>query len=340
MPPSSTTAPNTGTSTGTAAPAAPGPLTPDAATVHVTRHEVLVDAPPEAVYALIADAGGWPQVFGPTVHAEVVEEFGSEQLLRIWAFANGEVRNWTSRRALYRAQHRISFRQLISSAPVSSMGGEWQVIPTAEGGSRVCLLHDFTAVGDDPESVAWIEQAIERNSVAELDALRRSAAGGAEGAGLRFTFSDSVLVDGSADDVFSFLDRVDQWPDRLPHVARLELTERDGVQRMEMDTRGPDGSVHTTVSVRVSFPERGTIVYKQVKVPPVMTGHTGRWVVEPEGGGVRATSWHTVTLDPEGVSRVLGPEVGLDEAQQKVRHALGTNSSITLRHAKEFAESR
>jgi aromatase len=140
--------------------------------------------------------------------------------------------------------------------------------------------------------------------------------------------------------VYAFLDRADLWPERLPHVARLDLTEDEpGVQRMDMDTRSPDGSTHNTTSVRVCFEDRNMIVYKQLRVPVAMSGHTGRWVIESLGDGtVRATSWHTVTLDPEGVRAALGPGATLAEARALVRKALGTNSSTTLRHAKQFAE--
>lgn len=320
--------------------ATPTPTATSVPVTHVTRHETTVAADPDTVFAVIADAGSWPQVFGPTVHAEVVEETGSEQILRIWAFANGEVRNWTSRRALYRAQRRISFRQMVSSAPVASMGGDWQVEAAPDGGSHVVLLHDFTAVDNDPEAVAWIGQAVDRNSGDELAALGRATAVDENGVPLRFTFHDSVHIDGDADDVFAFLDRADQWPVRLPHVDSLQLREEGNVQHMEMGTRAPDGSVHTTTSVRVSFAERGLIVYKQVRTPPVMAGHTGRWTVEPDGDGVRATSWHTVTLDLDGVRSVLGPDATAEQAREKVRHALSTNSSTTLACAKAFAESR
>ena len=35
----------------------------------------------------------------------------------------------------------------------------------------------------------------------------------------------------------------------------------------------------------------------------------------------------------------LGAETSIEEARQKVRHALGTNSLTTLRHAKQHVES-
>ncbi|MER7111614.1 aromatase/cyclase [Streptomyces sp. NPDC000229] len=310
---------------------------------HVTEHSITVAASPATIYDLVADVSAWPQVFGPTVHVEVLEEApetGGEQLLRIWAIANEKVRTWTSRRTLDPASRTITFRQVASAAPVASMGGEWRVEPLEDGRTRVVLLHDYRATGDDPAAEELIEQAVDRNSRAELAALKNAAELGGARDELHFTFSDSEVVAGAAGDVYAFLDRADLWPERLPHVARLDLTEDEpGVQHMDMDTRSPDGSTHNTTSVRVCFEDRNMIVYKQLRVPVAMSGHTGRWVIESLGDGtVRATSWHTVTLDPEGVRAALGPEATLAEARALVRKALGTNSSTTLRHAKQFAE--
>jgi aromatase len=308
--------------------------------IHHTKHEISVAAEPDTVYKLIADVSGWPHVFGPTVHVDLLHDDGREQLLRIWALAHGEVRDWTSRRALDAVAGRVSFQQVVSSAPVASMGGEWIVTPAGPGASHVTLTHQFEAIADDQDAVVWIDEAIERNSTVELAALKQAAELGAGREDLHFTFSDTQVIRGSAAAVFEFIDRADAWPRRLPHVSRLALTEQPGgVQHMEMDTRSPDGSVHTTTSIRLCFPERGTIVYKQLQVPPVMAGHTGRWVFEESDGSVIARSWHTVTLSPEGVRAALGPDVTAAQAREKVRHALGTNSLTTLRRAKEFVES-
>ena len=317
------------------------------ATPHVTEHSVTVSARPEAVFELIADVSGWPQLFGPTVHVEVLEETPldgsrSEQLLRIWATAGERARTWTSHRVLDPAAGTVEFRQVVPAAPVQSMGGTW-IVEASGGGSTVTLLHDYRAVDDAPAAVELIELAVDRNSKAELAALKHGAELGDLRDELLFTFSDAQRIHGSADHVFAFLDRADLWPVRLPHVARLELTEDDpGIQHMDMDTRSPDGSTHNTTSIRVTDPANHTIVYKQLRVPPVMAGHTGRWVIEPdpdgEAGTVLATSWHTVTLAPEGIASVLGPDRTLAEARELVRNALGTNSSTTLRHAGQFAE--
>ncbi|MFE2413350.1 aromatase/cyclase [Kitasatospora sp. NPDC059408] len=302
-----------------------------------TRHTINVAAEPSAVYGLIARAEDWPHVFPPTVHVERLAVEGESERLRLWAFANGEVRSWTSRRDLDRRTLRVRFRQEVSSAPVASMGGEW-IIESAPGGSSVTLLHDFSVVDDDPSAREWVARAVDTNSDSELAALKAAAESLAAEPGALLSFADHVDVAGAREEVYDFLWRADLWSERLPHVSRLVLTEPgEGLQAVEMDTRTADGSVHTTKSVRVGFgPQR--LVYKQTQVPPLMSAHTGRWTVEPSEHGVRATSHHTVVLRPDRVRDLLGPDATLDTARRLVRDALGRNSTATLELAKASAE--
>jgi len=309
-------------------------------TTHHAEHRITVDAPIERVYALLADVTRWPQLFGPTVHAEHVERSDTNERIRLWATANDEVKTWTSRRELDAAHHRISFRQEVSQAPVAAMGGAWVLSRTGDGGTLVVLAHDFAAVGDTPENVEWVTRAVDRNSDHELANLKTIAENLAATEELSITFHDVVDIEGDRADVFAFLNESDKWPDRLPHVSRLELVEdAPGLQVMEMDTKTADGSTHTTKSVRVCVPD-STIVYKQLKVPALMTVHTGRWTLAERDGGVRATSTHTVVIKPDAVVAILGEGKTVADAKAFVRKALGTNSTTTLRHAKEYAEAR
>lgn len=307
-------------------------------TTHRTEHTVTVSAPAAAVFDLIADVSRWPCVFGPTVQVDYLERTEDAELLRIWAFANGEVRTWTSRRSLDRGSGRIAFRQVASSPPVAGMGGEWCLRPLDEDTTRVVLRHDFQAVHDEPRDVEWISRATDHNSTAELAALRRAAELGDRLAGLVVAFEDRILVNGSAERTYDFVYRADRWPERIPHVARLVLTEGTAnLQVMEMDTRGADGSTHTTRSVRVCFPPT-RIVYKQVQPPAIMSAHTGEWTFHQVSDGVVATSRHTAVIRPEAVASVLGPGATVDQARVAVRQALGANSLATLRRARDFAE--
>ncbi|MGW5703095.1 MULTISPECIES: SRPBCC family protein [Amycolatopsis] len=306
-----------------------------------TEHRIKVQAPAAVVYGLVADVAAWPSIFPPTVHIECLERNGSTERLQIWATANGEVKTWTSRRELDADELRVSFRQERSAPPVAAMGGAWIVEPLSDTETLVRLLHDFEAVGDDPENVAWIERAVGHNSEAELAALKEAAERVAtEGEGATLTFTDEVWVAGSGADVYDFLNEADRWPDRLPHVDKVSLTEpAPGLQELEMDTRTGDGSVHTTKSIRVCRPH-SHIVYKQLHLPALLSVHTGQWTIVAEPGGVLVRSAHTVTIKESAIEEVLGDHATLADARTFIREALGRNSTTTMRHAKEYAESR
>jgi aromatase len=143
--------------------------------------------------------------------------------------------------------------------------------------------------------------------------------------------------------VFDFLNEANLWNVRLPHVARVDLTEpTPGVQVLEMDTLTKDGKKHTTRSVRVCFPTE-RIVYKQIVLPALMTLHTGCWTIAADpadGAALTVTSQHTVSINEANIHRVLGPDADVAAARTFVQGALSANSLATLRHAKEFAESR
>jgi aromatase len=305
------------------------------------EHQVTVNAPAAAVYRLIAEVQNWPRIFPPTVYVDHVERSGQHERIRIWATANGAAKNWTSCRVLDPGGLRIEFRQEVSTPPVAAMGGTWLIEPISEGESRVRLQHDYRAVDNDPESLAWIEEAVDRNSQSELAALKASVeltAGSADD--LMLSFEDTVQIDGAAKDVYDFINEAQLWKERLPHVARVSLTEDvPGLQILEMDTRTKDGSTHTTKSVRVCFPH-SKIVYKQITVPALMTLHTGYWLLADDGDGVAATSQHTVLINTANITKILGADAGVPAAREFIRNALSTNSRATLGYAKEYAEGR
>ncbi|MBB5857498.1 aromatase/cyclase [Amycolatopsis umgeniensis] len=304
------------------------------------QHEIKVAASAESVYRLVAEVENWPQVFPPTVHVEHEERGRTDERIRIWATANGEAKTWTSRRSLDPAGLRIEFRQEVSQPPVAAMGGAWVVEPVSDGHCLVRLFHDYRAVGDDPENLAWIDKAVDHNSNAELAALKAKAELAAASSDLLLSFEDTVDVQGSAADVYDFLDEAQLWSERLPHVARVSLREdTPGLQVLAMDTRTKDGSVHTTESIRVTFPRR-KIVYKQIVLPALLDLHTGEWVLTENGDGVTVTSRHTVVINEANIEAVCGTRAGVAEAREFVQSALSGNSLATLGHAKRYAEGR
>lgn len=299
--------------------------------VRSTEHCATVDAPAADVYGLLADVSRWPLFFTPTIHAERVDFDGSSERIRICAIAGDDVKAWTSRRTFDPTGLRIEFRQEVTPAPAATMSGEWLLEPDGRR-ARVRLRHTYTAIGDDPEKLAWIGAAVDRNSTAELRGLAELVAGQVTLSNAGIEFADTVAFDGSAAAAYEFLRAADRWPDRLPHVASLELTENaDGVQWMTMQTKAPDGDLHTTRSVRVCEP--GRIRYKQVQRPRALAAHCGEWTVTDH----EITSRHRVRLDVAGVREILGPDATLEAAAAAVRRSLSANSRVTLDHAATFA---
>ncbi|MEU0816223.1 aromatase/cyclase [Streptomyces mirabilis] len=309
-------------------------------TTREVEHEITIAAPAPAVYRLLAEVTNWPRIFPPTIHVDRVEHDGSQERIRIWATANGEAKNWTSRRELDPEALRITFRQEVTAPPVAAMGGTWIIEPLGENESRVRLLHDYRAVDDDPHDLLWIDEAVDKNSRSELAALKKNVEFAHAAEEVTFSFEDTVYVDGSAKDLFAFINEANLWSERLPHVATVRLEEDTvGLQTLEMDTRAKDGSVHTTKSYRVTFPHQ-RIAYKQVTLPALMTLHTGHWTFEDTDQGVAATSQHTVTLNTDNIESILGCGATVADAREYVHTALSTNSRATLTHAKAFAENR
>ncbi|MGW3989901.1 aromatase/cyclase [Streptomyces sp. NPDC004830] len=308
--------------------------------VHRTSHDVEIAAPAAVVYGFIADTERWPLFFPPNVHVQRLEFDGTSERLRMWATANGAVKSWTSRRTLDPAARRVDFRQEIPAAPLTGMGGTWAVEELGPDSSRLTLLHDFTVADDRPEDAEWVDRATDTNSRAELGRVKALAERWGRLDDLVLSFQDSVRVDGPAEPVYDFLHRVGDWPELVPHVTRLDLTEpAPGVQIMAMDTRTADGSTHTTESIRICFPDAGRIVYKQTATPALMDAHTGEWTVVPDATGVTVTSHHHVVIREEAIARVLGPNSTLEDTRRYIRQALGRNSTATLNLAKQHAET-
>jgi aromatase len=304
------------------------------------QHEIDVQAPAETVYRLIADVEQWPRIFPPTVHVQVLGRTDRSERLRIWASANDELKEWTSRRELDPDGLRIDFRQEVPAPPVAAMGGAWVLEPLGADACRVTLLHDYRAKDDDPDHLAWIDRAVDRNSRSELAALKRNVELTAERSDLLLTFEDTVQVEGSARDVYDFISEAQLWAQRLPHVDSVTLQERTpGHQRLQMRTRAKDGSLHTTTSYRVCLPHR-QIVYKQIQVPALMNLHTGHWMLTENPDGVAVTSRHTVVLREDTIAGVLGEGAGVPQARTFVREALGANSLATIGHARQYAAER
>ena len=294
--------------------------------IRTARHTVRVAAPPRQVYQLIAETARWPQIFEPTVHVERLGGSAATDRVRLWQLIDSEVRCVDSHRELNPRRLQVRFRRENTPPPTASMGGLWLVVPKSSG-SLVVLDHYYRVVDDDPADTRWLAEMVDHLSVTLLCGLRDAAEQGSALDRLVLSCSDSVDIGGDPRDVYDFLARAQDWPQRLPYVDRLLMDEDvPDIQHLECDVRLPNGSERSTSMVRVCFPET-QIVYKHVTPPAIMRAHTGSYSVVTLPHAVRATAAHTVVLHDEST-------------MDTVRQVLRDLSLAALGRAKQFAEAR
>lgn len=156
------------------------------------------------------------------------------------------------------------------------MEGEWAFTAVPDGGCRTSLTHTVAYVTDDGADRGQYRRDHPQYARTAGDRpRRRGTAGGASFA--RHLVHRHRLHRRRVQDAYAFLHDAGACPERLPHVAALSLEEpAPGVQFFDMTTAAPDGSEHTTRSVRITLAPR-LIVYKQLVPPALLSAHTRHW---------------------------------------------------------------
>jgi C7-C12 aromatase (ARO/CYC) len=309
---------------------------PETQTQDVTL-QVTVPAPPEAVYTVVSDLSSWPQYHPSAVHAEICERDSTGVLVQHWAVTGpSSVRTWRARWEFDPGRHLIRFVHERPPAPLTALEGAW-ILEPEDGGCRVLLRHTLTYAPADHDAAQAITATLTRNARELLETARDTVTRREQLRSLVLSFEDTVFIAGAAKDVYAFLYDAAAWPDRLPHVARLDLEEPvPGVQFFDMETKAPDGSLHTTRSVRICLPDR-LIVYKQTKLPALLDAHTGHWSLVETPEGVLASARHTVTIKPSALG-LLGDTATVPQARRYLRRSLSVHSVRNLTLAKDYAE--
>ncbi|WP_399930702.1 aromatase/cyclase [Streptomyces kanamyceticus] len=307
----------------------------------VVERSVEVRAPAEVVFDLVVDVERWPQLLGAVAHVERTVSGGTSDEVRIWAVrGTDQVAAWTSRRTLDHEGLRITFRNEPPAGIATESSGEWRVVARPDGTSVLTVRHVFMpAAGTPALAVESMAAGIDRHCEVQLGELRYAAECREELAELTVSFEDPLFIGGTAEDSYALLYRAREWPERFPHVTRIDMTEDvPGIQFFDMDTLSPDGRAHTTRSVRVCTPFH-KIVYKQISLAPLLTAHTGHWLFTETPEGVIASARHTATINPAALD-MLAPGATVQDARRYLRKALSANSVANLRAAKEYAEER
>lgn len=318
--------------------------------MHVFQHQIEVGASAEQAYALCLDVEKWPQIFSPCKAARVIEQDARSQLVEISALVNGNLMTWRSQRALDPETRRIIFRQVQPSVLLQSMEGAWRYY-TLKSGTLIVLEHAFTikehvsglvdTVSTPEEALAFMTRSLHANSKRELLEIKQvleTRSHVDRDAGLCGEFEEEMVLSAPIEAVFKLLQRVGDWPGLLPHCDAVDVRYDDGQDQefvMVVEVRGKKEHIR---SVRRCTPN-SSIVYFQPEPPPALRRHSGEWLLEPTGGGVRVVSRHSVELRPEGMKAAFG-DIGPREALARVTEAINHSSRATMLAIKARTETR
>ena len=298
------------------------------------RHTTTVSAPVDLAFDLVAGLQRWPEFHGPSVHAEPLgRRDGRESFRHWWVIDDHTVRSWTGHWRFDRDTLRISYEFEPEEPGAAPSRGQFAFLSLSD--TRTEIRAEQAAAGPGTFSADRVDQELREL----LERFRFAAEHAERRHDLVVDFEDPLFVAAPPDDAYRYLYEADKWPERIPHVSRLVLEEPvPNVQFFDMDTRTPDGSAHTTRSVRVCLP--GTlIVYKQIHLPKLLDGHTGHWRFTATREGTVLAARHTATIKPEALS-ILGPGTTVLDARRYLRRVLSANSMSNLRLAKAYAEER
>lgn len=298
------------------------------------RHSTTVNAPVGLVFDLVAELRRWPEFHGPSVHAEPLGlRDGRESYQHWWVVDDHTVRSWTGHWRFDRDTLRISYVFEPEEPGAAPTRGHFAFLAASDTTTEIRAEQAASGPGEFPAERAdrEIRELLERFGYAAEHTEERHD--------LVVDFEDPLFVAAPPDDAYRYLYEADKWPERIPHVSRLVLEQpTPDVQFFDMETQTPDGSAHTTRSVRVCLPG-SLIVYKQIHLPKLLDGHTGHWRFTTTREGTVLAARHTATIKPEALS-ILGPEATVLDARQYLRRVLSSNSMSNLRLAKEYAEER
>jgi aromatase len=145
-----------------------------------TEHTVTIEANANIVYDVLADVEGYAELFPPTESVTMLEESETHQIARLVVDVMGKRQSWVSRRDLDRERRAIAYRQLENAPLVEYMGGEWRALPLDANRTQLVLTHDFAArptesAPTQEQATELLKAAVERNSHADLAAVRQEA---------------------------------------------------------------------------------------------------------------------------------------------------------------------
>ena len=138
-----------------------------------TSNAVVIAAPLDLVWDMTNDVENWPELFSEYASAEILERDGDRVVFRLTMHPDeqGQVWSWVSERVTDPVGRTVRARR-IETGPFAHMHIEWDYTEVP-GGVRMEWRQDFAMKPEAPVDDAWMTDNINRNSVAQMDLIRR-----------------------------------------------------------------------------------------------------------------------------------------------------------------------
>lgn len=105
-----------------------------------TRHEAVIKASAESVFALGSDVERWPEMDAAYTWCRVLSRGAEAIVFEMAGRIRGWPARWTARQERHPTQRRIVFQHL--AGMTRGMVVEWRIVPVNDG-TRVTILHDL-----------------------------------------------------------------------------------------------------------------------------------------------------------------------------------------------------
>jgi len=138
----------------------------------------------------------------------------------------------------------------------------------------------------------------------------------------------SISMQCSPQDAYNAIYDMEKWPEKLPHVKRIETLYNDGTyQEFLMDVLSDSGLVQVR-SIRRCIPNEG-ITFFQPKPPKFLKHHCGGWSFKSQATGCIVSTWHQWNLEPSIASEIF-PNNDKMTTKESVTNVLLAHANLAL----------
>ena len=140
-----------------------------------------------------------------------------------------------------------------------------------------------------------------------------------------------------AEEAYRSIYEMDKWPDKLPHVKRIETLYNDGTyQEFLMDVQSDTGMIQVR-SIRRCIPEEG-ITFFQPNPPKFLKHHCGGWSFHKTDSGCCVKTWHQWNLEPHKAQELFPLQNDLS-TEDRVANLLRAHAELALSTWKNILEA-